>query len=130
MKTTALYILVAVALIGGAMMFPGGDKDLDVNTPDASNVSMVDGQQIITIDAKGGYSPKVTTAKAGIPTVIKMNTEGTFDCSSALTIPSLGYRSNLPPAGETLIDVPPQEAGSTLQGLCSMGMYNFTVNFD
>jgi len=95
-----------------------------------SNVSMVDGKQIITINAKGGYSPKLTTAKAGIPTVIKMETQGTFDCSSAITIPSLGYRNNLPPSGETLIDVLPQNTGTTLQGLCSMGMYNFSINFN
>ena len=91
---------------------------------------MVDGKQIITINAKGGYSPKLTTAKAVMPTVINMKTQGTFDCSSALTIPSLGISKNLPPTGETLIDVPPQNAGTTLQGHCSMGMYNFAINFN
>ena len=91
---------------------------------------MVDGKQIIMISAKGGYSPKVTTAKADMPTVIKMDTQGTFDCSSALTIPSIGYRNNLPPSGETAIDVSPQKAGTTVRGLCAMGMYNFSINFN
>ena len=129
-KTTAISILVATVLIGGAIMLSGGGKDSNTNTSATDNVSVVDGKQIITINAKGGYSPKVTTAKAGMPTVIKMDTQGTFDCSSALTIPSLGYRNNLPPSGETAIDVPPQKAGTTMRGLCAMGMYNFAVNFN
>ncbi len=130
-KTTAIPILVAVILIGGAIMFSSGGKDSNTNTSSATNnVTIVDGKQIITISAKGGYSPMVTTAKAGIPTVLKIDTQGTFDCSSALSIPSLDYRSNLPPSGETAIDVPPQKAGTTIRGLCAMGMYNFSINFN
>ena len=130
MKTTAISILVAAVLIGGAIMLSNRGKDSNTTTASANNVNVVDGKQIITINAKGGYSPKLTTAKAGMPTVIKIDTNGTFDCSSALTIPSLGYRSNLPPSGETAIDVPPQEVGATVRGLCAMGMYNFAVNFN
>ena len=98
-------------------------------SPAHSNVSIVDGVQIIEIDAKGGYAPEETIAQANMPTMIAMNTRGTFDCSSALVIPSIGYRKNLPPSGETRIEVPPQKEGATLQGLCSMGMYNFSVIF-
>ena len=129
-KTTAISILVAAVLIGGAILFSNEGKDSNTNTQATDNISVVDGKQIITISAKGGYSPKVTSAKAGMQTVIKVDTNGTFDCSSALTIPSLGYRNNLPPSGETAIDVPPQQAGATMRGLCAMGMYNFAVNFN
>ena len=112
-------------------MIVGRDRDSgNAGTGGSGNVTVVDGKQIITISAKGGYSPRVTSAAAGLPTVIKMDTQGTFDCSSALIIPSLSYQKYLPPSGETLIDVPPQKAGAKLQGLCSMGMYNFTVNFN
>lgn len=131
MKSAAISIVIATVLIGGAIMLAGGNKNTnDAGSQNANNVSIVDGKQIITIDAKGGYSPRVTTAKAGIPTVIKVATNGTFDCSSALTIPSIGYRSNLPPSGETSIDIPPQQAGTSMKGLCAMGMYNFSVNFN
>lgn len=123
MKTTAISIVVAAILIGGAVMFSGGSKDVN-------NVTTIDGKQIITINAKGGYSPNVTTAKAEMPTVIKVKTRGTFDCSSALTIPKLGYNKTLPPSGETEIEVSPQIAGTTIQGLCAMGMYGFKINFD
>ncbi len=117
-------------MIGGSILFFSGNKNSGDAAPSVRNVAMVDGTQVITIGVKGGYSPAVTAAKAGVPTVIKMETAATFDCSSIVNIPSLGYRKNLPPSGETLIDVPPQKAGTTLQGLCVMGMYNFKVVFN
>ena len=130
-KTILISIAIIIAVVGGAAMIVGRDRDSgNAGTGGSGNVTVVDGKQIITISAKGGYSPRVTSAAAGLPTVIKMDTQGTFDCSSALIIPSLSYQKYLPPSGETLIDVPPQQAGAKLQGLCSMGMYNFTVNFN
>ncbi|PJC49283.1 hypothetical protein CO033_02240, partial [Candidatus Nomurabacteria bacterium CG_4_9_14_0_2_um_filter_32_10] len=122
MKTTIISIFIVVILIGGTIFLTRGNSNL---SNDINNVNIVDGKQVIEINAKGGYSPRITTAKAGIPTVIKMKTNGSFDCSSALVIPSLDYRNNLPLSGETLIDVPAQKAGTKLQGLCAMGMYNF-----
>ena len=129
-KMTVISILVAAVLVGGAIMLSPGNNASTKARGTANNVSIVDGEQIITINAKGGYSPRVTMAKADMPTIIKMDTQGTFDCSSALTIPSLGINKNLPPSGETEIEVPPQKAGATMRGLCAMGMYNFAVNFN
>ena len=127
-KALLVSILIAAALIVGAIFLAAPRAASD--SGDGKNVRVEGGTQIITITAKGGYSPKVTTAKAGMPTVIHMDTRGTFDCSSAVVIPSLSYRGNLPPSGETSIDVPPQQAGSTMRGLCAMGMYNFSINFN
>lgn len=130
-KTISISILFTAILVAGTIVLVGLDKNSNgTNSQVANNVSIVDGKQIIIIDAKGGYSPRTTIAKAGIPTIIKVNTHGTFDCSSSLVIPSLGYRNNLSSSGETSIDVSPQKAGSKLQGLCAMGMYNFTINFN
>ena len=130
MKTIISIILISVVVIAGLIFF--SEKSLNSKNPQqtANNVSMVEGKQIITVNAKGGYLPKVSSAKADTPTVLKINTKGTFDCSTALRIPQLGYSKNLPPSGETLIDVPPQTAGTSLKGICSMGMYNFSVNFN
>jgi plastocyanin domain-containing protein len=130
MEKTIISIVIAIVLITATIIIVGGRSNGEDVSGNQNNVTIVDGKQIITINAKGGYSPKVTNAKAGIPTVIKINTKATFDCSSALTIPSLGYRKNLPPSGETIIEVPPQKIGETMRGLCAMGMYNFAVNFD
>lgn len=128
-KATAVSILITAIIIGAAIISANSGRE-NTGFSAANNVSILDGKQIIAISAKGGYWPKITSAKAGLPTVIKMDTQGTFDCSSALIIPSLSYRKYLPPSGETLIDIPPQKSGATIRGLCAMGMYNFTINFN
>jgi len=128
--TSALLFVIAaviVSVVGVILLARGGTKPGDTAR---ANVSNVGESQVIEISAKGGYSPRETAAKAGTPTILKIKTSGTFDCSSALTIPKLGYQTNLPPSGETVVDVPPQKAGSTLTGLCSMGMYSFTIRFE
>ena len=127
MKATIISVIVAVVLIGGAVMLTksGGDAG---QAADANNVSIVDGKQIIEITARGGYQPRKSIAKAGIPTIIRFNTKGTFDCSSSVRIPSLGISKSLPQTGSTDIDVGTQKV-ATLQGTCGMGMYPFEVEF-
>lgn len=122
----AIFIFVAV-IITGAILFSGGEKNTATT---ANNIKIKDGKQIVTINAKGGYTPRITNAKADMPTVIKVDTRGTFDCSSSLVIPALNYRKNLPPSGETLVDVPAQKAGTSIRGMCSMGMFSFNINFN
>lgn len=130
MKSTVLAIIVAVVLIGGAIVFSsGGASSQASNTPaSVDNVSIVDGKQIIDIQAKGGYSPKRTTAKAGMPTVLRFNTNGTFDCSSSVRIPSMGFNKILPASGATEVDLGTPNV-ATLQGTCGMGMYSFQIDF-
>ena len=126
---TTLAVVVSGALIGGAIIFSsvGGGKAIVASV---SNVSVIDGKQIIEIGAKGGYSPTLTAAKANMPTVVRVQTNGTFDCSSAITIPSIGYRANLPPTGSTDIEVPSQTAGTSMHIVCAMGMRSALVNFN
>ena len=93
-----------------------------------NNVVIEDGKQIIIIDVRGGYSPKISTSKAGIPTVLRFKTNGTFGCSSSIYLPSMNYRTNLPLSGNTDIPLPTQSVG-TFRGMCGMGMYNFVINF-
>jgi plastocyanin domain-containing protein len=128
MKTILLLITMAIIFIIGAI------KSYEVpnssSTTPNSNVTVVNQQQIVKILAKGGYSPRSTTAKANMPTTLQIETNNTYDCSSSLSIPSIGYRSYLPPLGKTDIPIPAQKPGTTLQGLCSMGMYNFQINFN
>jgi len=121
--------LTAVILVGTAGMVLAQDKAGEVASL-PKNVTIVDGKQIVEILAKGTYMPRLTAAKANIPTTLKVYTLGTFDCTLALTIPSLGYRTILPRTGETLIELPAQKEGAILQGLCGMAMYNFLVMFN
>lgn len=128
MKPLPLAITVAALLILGSLLLTRGSPDAQ-NAPQANNVSIVDGQQIIDITAKGGYTPRRSTAKAGIPTILRFHTSGTFDCSSAVRIPSMGVSKNLPPTGTFDVVITNPQAGP-LQGMCGMGMYPFQVNFE
>ncbi len=133
MHKVIIGALIAIILSVGGMVFllqRGGVGNGPTPTQDiSSNVSTLNEAQVVEITAKGGYAPRVTTARANIPTTINVLTNGTYDCSIALVVPSLGIRKTLPASGVTPIDVPPQAPGTTLKGLCSMGMYHFSVTF-
>ena len=128
MKSTAFAIVVAGALIAGAVFFTGVSSNT-TDTGPANNVSIVDGKQIVEIRPRAGYQPRVSPAKAGLPTILRFQTNGTFDCSSSVRIPSLGISKLLPQTGTTDIDLGLAQAGK-LQGMCGMGMYFFEVNFN
>ena len=130
MKTTIISIIAAGALIIGALIFSSGDfkKTGIENKVDKNNVTVVDGRQIVEIRAKGGFLPRQSVAKADLPTVLRFDTNGTFDCSSVVRIPSMNVRQNLPPSGTTDIDLGSPKAG-ILYGSCGMGMYPFEIDF-
>lgn len=130
-KVFVISSLITVAAFVGIIVLLKGNGSNTTTVPSGqTNVSVVDGKQVIQIDAKGGYAPRNTIAKANMPTTLNVKTNGTYDCSSSLSIPSLGYRSSLPPSGVTPIEIPPQPAGTTIKGVCAMGMYSFAVNFN
>lgn len=131
-KTVSIIITLAL-VVGIGIIFIGGSKskntDATASTQAAqNNVEMKDGVQYITIDAKAGYSPRLSAAKAGIPTKLIVRTNGTYDCSASLAIRSIGYQKILSNTGEETIDLGTPKAGP-LQGVCGMGMYNFSINF-
>lgn len=131
MNKTASIIITLGLVVGMGIIFFGGIKSDtgSVSNQVVQNVEVRDGVQYITIEANGGYSPRVSTAKAGIPTKLVIKTDGTYDCSSSLVIRSVGFQKILAQTGEEIIDLGTPEAGTPLQGTCSMGMYNFVVNF-
>ena len=94
----------------------------------ANNVSITDGKQIIEIHARGGYLPKKSFAKAGIQTTLRFITNGTFDCSSSVRIPSLNISKVLPQTGSIDIDLGVQ-VPTVVYGSCGMGMYPFQIQF-
>ncbi len=127
-KTTLISItIILVAII--AFIFISGSKTNNNQNSTVENSQIKNGVQYITIDAGGGYSPRLSSAKAGIPTKLIVKTNGAYDCSSSLAINSLGYRKILPQTGETEIDIGTPKAGVPLQGVCGMGMYSFLINF-
>lgn len=134
MKILFGLILVSALIFGGYLIF-GGPAPVEKSQPTivteeqpaVNNVTVVDGKQIVEIKVKGGYQPRVSTVKAGIPTTIRFNTSGTFDCSSAVLIPSMNISKSLPPTGATDIALGTLEPG-TLNGMCGMGMYRFQLD--
>lgn len=132
MNKTASIILTIALVIGLGIIFVGGSKSKDTNTSTnqvTQNSVVKDGVQYITINAKRGYSPRVSMAQAGIPTKLIVKTDGTYDCSASLAIHSIGYQKILPQTGETEINIGTQKSGETLQGVCGMGMFSFQIQF-
>lgn len=129
MNKTALIIITLALILGIGIIFWGESKNNTTTMELEQNSEIKDGIQYITITAKGGYSPKVSTAKSGIPTKLIVKTSGTYDCSLSLVIRSLGFQKILAQTGEEVIDIGIPKADQSLQGLCSMGMYNFLIKF-
>ncbi len=139
MNKTAYIAISIVLFIGIGILFvdtssPEKPKNItssESGTADISkNVIVKEGVQYITVEAKGGYSPKISTAKAGIPTKLIVKTKGTYDCSSSLVIPSVHFEKILSKTGEEIIDIGTPKKGEPLNGTCGMGMYNFEVVFE
>lgn len=130
MNKTVSIIIISALLVGIGIVILGGTlKGGSESTAGAQNNEIKDGIQYITINAKAGYSPKVSIARAGIPTKLIIKTNGTYDCSASLVIKSLNYQKILPQTGEEIIDIGTPVVGAPLRGVCGMGMYNFLINF-
>lgn len=133
MNKTAYIIMMVGLVIGIGILFTSGSKlknnQSSTDTQVLQNVEVKDGIQYITINARGGYSPRISEAKAGIPTKLVVKTNGTYDCSASLVIRSIGFQKILPQTGETTIDLGSPKNGVPLLGVCGMGMYSFQVNF-
>jgi len=126
----ALAAIGSIAYTGSAPTpTPVAEQPAHAPVTEAATPAMSVAPQIIEIKAQHGYSPLVSTAKANTPTIIRMTTGGSFDCSSAVVIPSLNYHTRLPMSGSTDIEVPAQPAGTKLTGTCGMGMYSFEIDF-
>jgi plastocyanin domain-containing protein len=139
MNKTALVIIIIGLVLGIGIIFMSGLKRNDdprtinsnnISINDGENIEIKDGIQYITIDAKGGYSPKVSSAQAGIPTKLIIKTNNTYDCSSSLRISSVGFQKILPKTGEEIIDLGIPKTGEPIRGVCGMGMYSFLINFN
>ena len=120
-------IIISLLIIIGTYFFFVANT---TKTPMVSLIEVKEGIQYVTIQAKGGYSPRITLAKADIPTKLVMKTNETSDCSSSLIIKSIGYQKVLSPTGETVIDIGTKKKGENIEGVCSMGMYGFRVEFE
>lgn len=138
-KTASIIIITGLVIAIGIVFFGRSNTNInndpvvqntETKTEPLQNVEIKDGVQYVTINAKGGYSPRVSLAKAGIPTKLIIKTNGAYDCSSSVIIRSLNYQKILPRTGEEIIDIGVPKANVPLSGTCGMGMYSFLVNFN
>ncbi len=131
-KNLGIAVGVGALIILGAFFLRENPKSNATGTQSAttisSNVSMEGEKQVVTIGAKGGYLPEVSVAKAGVPTIVRFNTTGTFDCSASVRIPNKDVSQVLPQTGTTDIDIGINQKGP-LEGSCGMGMYPFHIEF-
>lgn len=127
-KNTIISIIISLVLIGGTLYFVS-DRSASSGgaVAQSQNVEIKDGVQYVTVTAKGGYSPRVTQIKSGIPTKLVVKTDGTYDCSASLVVRSVGFQKILQPTGEEVIDLGTPKSGEKVQGVCGMGMYNFQI---
>lgn len=123
------FLIFSSIIVSGALVWFALSLGNEVPGP-VSAVRVEDGTQIIHVLARGGYSPRQVIAKADMPTVLEIETKGTYDCSSALNIPKIGFQKSLPASGTTKVDIPQELARDTLDGVCAMGMYSFQVRFE
>lgn len=128
-KSTIVSIIISVTLIGGILYFVSDRSSGNGEIVDSQNVEIRDGVQYVTITAKGGYSPRESQIKAGMPTRLVIKTDGTYDCSASLVIRSVGFQKILQPTGDEIIDLGIPSSGEEVQGVCGMGMYNFLIRF-
>lgn len=123
--------IVTVLILIGVLLFIAISSNTNPKKNNSGESVTTEGDvQIITISAKGGYSPKTVSASADKETILRFSTQNSFDCSTAVTIPELGYNSNLPPTGTTEVKIPKAKATGSLTGVCTMGMYSFRINFN
>lgn len=127
-KNIIISIAISIALIGGTLYFisdrsasPSGD------VAQSENIEIRDGVQYVTVTAQNGYLPRTSVIEPGIPTKLIVKTNGTYDCSASLIIREVGFQKILPPTGEEIIDLGIPKSGGAIQGICGMGMFNFTI---
>lgn len=132
LKVLFIVIALLVAIISIVFVLSSCKNSSPVaSKTENSSASISSGDsQIIEVTVRGGYSPRKIDAKAGVPTILRMISDGAYGCETAFYIPKLGISMMLPSSGNTDIDLGSQDKGTRLTGVCSMGMYSFVINFN
>lgn len=100
------------------------DKDFGVSPVQAAAVS----DATITIN-NDGYSPNNLTVKAGSTVKFTIVNKGGGGCTQAFTMPKYNIQKIVPIGkSDTLTFTAPNEPGTQLAFMCSMGMFRGTIN--
>lgn len=94
-----------------------------------SSQPAVDGELVLNVE-NDGYFPAILKAPAGKDLTLNLITKDTYSCARDFVIPDLNFYELLPDTGTIQVNIPAQEAGSTLFFTCSMGMYTGQIVFE
>ncbi|HET7488878.1 MAG TPA: heavy metal translocating P-type ATPase [Acidimicrobiales bacterium] len=88
-----------------------------------------DGVQEATVVVRGGYSPDVIHARAGVPLRLHFDRQETGDCSAKVVFSDFALARALPAYATTTVELPPAGAG-TYGFACGMNMIHGTLVVD
>jgi plastocyanin domain-containing protein len=125
-----LIVLISIlAFIGFIYIQNNVRQDLILASDVTSNVTNESGVQVIRIKAKEGFTPQITVARAGVKSILKIDASDVIDCSNSVSIPDLGVKNELIALNSTgEFEIANPKVG-TMNGSCSMGMYDFKIKF-
>lgn len=100
------------------------------SAPSGSGAAAPAGAAVARIDVvNSGYTPDNLVLPAGQEIELHLVTDNTRSCARAFVIPSLGVEELLAETGEKVVKIPPQKAGTSMDFMCSMGMYTGVFQF-
>lgn len=135
-------ILLAVYNLNGAIALTGSNLtlenvwsnfyctftfcDRDFSPPAQAAVAVTDAT--ITID-NSGYNPNSITVKAGSQVTLRLVNNGGGGCAQAFTLPKYNIQKIVTNGNtDTVTFTAPNEPGTQIPFMCSMGMYRGTIN--
>jgi hypothetical protein len=95
------------------------------DTPRLVEVPVADATITIT---PNGYSPSRFAVKAGSQVKIHLVNSGAGGCTQAFTIPSLNLQKIVPPNSSDVVTFTAPDKPGPISFMCSMGMYEGTIN--
>ncbi len=84
------------------------------------------GRQEVEIVVKGGYSPNLIRARAGVPLRLVFDRQEAGDCTSRVVFPDLGVSRSLAPFARTTVEFTPERSGE-FNFACGMNMVHGTL---
>jgi uncharacterized protein len=117
-------------LMGSPFSFNAIARSIQAETASPASQPYVATSNVVSINAQtSGYSPNNIIAPADQTIELHLVTNNTLSCARAFVIPSLNFMKILPTTGDTVLTLPAQSKGTTLEFTCSMGMYNGVIQF-
>ncbi len=102
------------------------DRDFGPSAAQAINGAVTD--TTITIDTNG-YTPNNLTVKAGSKVTLNIVNKGGSGCVQAFTLPKYNIQKIVPiGSSDTVTFTAPNEPGTQLAFMCSMGMFRGVIN--